>query len=244
MHTLLESIFETRTFLNSHDETVKISSETSRQQCSFLQDIIKKNSFKKSLEIGFAYGISTLAIVEEIAKNGGRHLVIDKFQHTDWKGNGVDLISQAGYAEKLDFFEAYCYTILPKLLEQGEKFDFAYIDSTKQFDWLLVDFFYIDKLLKKNGIVVFDDVNFAGIRKLMRYISQFPDYEVYDQFPKNHITSASRKLGTLLKYLPKSEKYIRNDLLKTDFELGINCSCVALRKTGEDSRYWDWHKDF
>jgi hypothetical protein len=29
---------------------------------------------------GFAYGMSTLAIVEEIAKRNGHHTVIDKFQ--------------------------------------------------------------------------------------------------------------------------------------------------------------------
>lgn len=244
MNKLLETIFETKKFQNSNNQIVEIHSETSKKQCEFLQQLITAHKFSKSLEIGFAYGISTLAIIEEVAKNGGRHLVIDKFQHDAWSGNGLELIKQAGYSDQLDFIEEYCYVILPKLLEAGKKFDFVYVDSTKQFDWLLVNFFYIDKVLDVNGIVVFDDVAWTSIRKLLRYISQFPNYKVYSQFPENYAPTKARELTELLKHLPKSEKYLKEDIIKSDYQLGINCSCVALIKVGEDKRNWDWHINF
>jgi predicted O-methyltransferase YrrM len=96
----------------------------------------------------------------------------------------MELIQTANYASAVSFFEAYSYEVLPGLLAEGKQIDFAYIDSTKQFDWLLVDFFYIDKMLTTGGVLVFDDVNFPGIRKLIRLIAQFPNYKVYDVYPK------------------------------------------------------------
>lgn len=244
MHDLLEKIFSTRKYRNSEGKLVDVHSETSMAQCAYLQKIVKTHGFSRSLEIGFAFGISTLAIMEEIIKNNGKHLVIDKFQYEHWNGNGLDLVKQAGYLSKLDFREEYCYKVLPVLLSENRTFDFVYIDSTKQFDWLMVDFFYIDKLLESGGIIVFDDVNFPGIRKLLRYISQFPNYKVHSAFPENRQPSFSRSLAALLRFIPFSGKLLREEILVSDSRLGINSAAVALQKTGEDMRNWDWHKTF
>jgi predicted O-methyltransferase YrrM len=244
MNKLLENVFSTKLFLTGKNETIKIHSETSKEQCEFLQKIISKNNFSSSIEIGFAYGISTLAITEEIVKNGGKHVVIDKFELSEWDGVGLDLLSQAGFSKNIEFYEEYCYITLPKLLEQERKFDFAYVDSTKQMDWLMVDFFYLDKLLKLDGIIIYDDVTFPGIRKLFRYITQFPNYRIYEVFPENYRSSSKRKLLSLLKYLPKANYYLKENILKTDYEMGLNSSCIALQKVSEDNRKWDWHKEF
>jgi predicted O-methyltransferase YrrM len=244
MNALLEDLFKTKKFRNSSNEIIDINSETSRGQCEYLQSLIRENGFTDSLEIGFAYGMSTLAIVEEIAKRNGHHTVIDKFQIADWGGNGLDLVKQAGYGPNLTFIEKYCYEVLPELMQNGRKIDFAYIDSTKQFDWLLVDFFYIDKLMKVGGIVVFDDVAFPSIRKLLRYLSGFPGYIVHSQFPASVPPSAFRKLAGLLKILPKAKRLFRPEIFVTDHELGLNAHCIALRNIYEDKRSWDWHTDF
>ncbi len=244
MNQLLEKVFSSKTFLTKDKESIQIHSETGKTQCEFLQKLISENKFSKSIEIGFAYGLSALAITEEIVKNNGRHVLIDKFENTGWNGVGLDLEAQAGYSQNIDFYEEFCYVVLPKLLEEGRKFDFAYIDSTKQLDWLVVDFFFLDKLLVKGGIIVFDDVSFPGIRKLLRYITQFPDYRVYDTFPKNQRRPFVSKALSIIKMLPKTDKYLKANLILTDFELGINTNFVAIQKINEDSRKWDWHKDF
>ena len=244
MNTLLEKIFESNKFINSKNQIIQIHSETKKNQCEYLQNIIRTNNFKKSIEIGFAYGMSTLAITEEVVSNGGNHVVIDKFQNSDWNGNGLDLINQAGYTEKIEFYENFCYEVLPSLLKDGREFDFAYIDSTKLFDFLLVDFFFIDKILDINGIIVFDDLGWLSVKKLLRFISQFPNYEVYSQFPQNYKLSKKRKLLKLLKLMPLSNKFLSSEILKSDFELGINCNCIALKKIDNDKRNWDWHVTF
>ena len=126
MNKMLELVFEARQFVSSDNQVVKIYGETSKLQCEFLQKLILENNFSESLEIGFAYGMSTLAITEAIVNNGGKHVVIDKFQFSMVNGYGLDLLKQAGYIHKLEFIEEYCYVILPQLLQRGRKFDFAY----------------------------------------------------------------------------------------------------------------------
>lgn len=244
MNAYLNDIFKTRKYVKSDGCIIDIHSETGYDQCLFLQEIIQKNSFRKSIEIGFAYGISTLVITDAVTQFGGTHTVIDKFQNSDWGGVGLDLLAKAGYSEKLSFFEEYSYKVLPQLLDEGSKYDFAYIDSTKQFDWLMVDFFFLDKLIKPGGVIVFDDVVFPGIRKLLRYLSQLPDYKVYNTYPANGNQQKSRKVNLLGKIFPFLERYLKEDYLLRDAELGINTHCVALKKTSNDSRNWDWHKSF
>ncbi len=241
MHPLLQQIFQTRTFSNSKNEIISIHSETSEEEFEFLQTLIKKNNFKASIEVGVAYGLSTLAIVESIAGNGGKSVALDPFQYDEWGGNGLDLIKQAGYMDSLEFVNELSFKALPRLYDQGHKFDFAYIDSTKILDQLMVDFFFLDKLLEVNGIIVFDDVIFPSIRKLLRYLSQLPHYEVCGQVPKNAKPLSIRKKVFKL-ILPRFA--LKEELLITDYTLGISTHCVALRKKAEDSRKWDWHVPF
>jgi len=81
--------------------------------------------------------------------------------------------------------------------------------------------------------------------KLLRFISQLPNYNIYDSYPKNSEYSKSKSMKIkVLKNMPKSEAYLKNEVLITDFELGINSSCIALIKTDRDQRKYDWHISF
>ena len=244
MTELLEKIFNTREFKNSKGETIKIHSETFRSQCVFLQDLIKQYNFRNSIEIGFAYGTSTVAILEEITKNSGTHTVIDPFQNKHWGGNGIDLVNQSGFSKDMIFIEDFSYSALPELLKSGKKYDFAYIDTTKILDYLVVDFFFLDKMIEVGGIISFDDVHFPGIRKLLRYLSQFPHYEVIGQYPKNKKQNRSLKQSLFLKLFPKQINNLRENISVSDFDLGVNANCIALKKISEDDRRWDWYTKF
>ncbi len=241
MHSSLEKVFASKSFLNEKEEVVHICGETSKGQCEFIQKILLENNFTETLEIGLAYGISTLAILEIVAGKGGKHFVIDKFQTAEWGGNGLSLIRQNGYGHQLEFFEDFSYNVLPKFIETGKRFDFAYIDSTKVFDWLLVDFFLIDKMLKVGGVIVFDDTGYYSVRKLSRFISRLPHYKVEAQFPKNEDPGMFKKvLGGIFHSIGLQSFSKTYD----DYQKGLNAGCTAFRKTGEDQRDWKWHQDF
>lgn len=81
---------------------------------------------------------------------------------------------------------------------------------------------------------------------MLRFILQLPTYKVYNVFPGNYedLTMKKKFLFPLLKHLPKKEVYIKEEVLKSRTDLGIAARCVALIKTGEDKRSYDWHKEF
>jgi predicted O-methyltransferase YrrM len=245
MNELLHAIFKNGYFTTLEGHKVIFHSETPKGQCEYIQKLILDNKLNKSIEIGIAHGLSTLAICEAISFNKGkRHVAIDPFENTDWGGHGIQLIKKAGYIGMLDFRESYCFKALAELIINEEEFDFAYIDSVKQFDWILTDFFLLDKLLSINGIIVLDDVSWPGIRKVARFIKRLPHYKVVDHFPENRPSKRKQTLKRLIKFLPKHQSVIRNDLIDTDYELSINCRSVAFQKTSNDERNWDWHKEF
>ena len=236
MNKILENIFETQEFTDSQGNAIKIHSETPRGQCEFLQRLILQNGFKNAVEVGLAYGTSTVAIAEAVSHNSGHSVAIDPYERTYWKGIGLELVHATGH--EVEFIDDYSYRALPRLIEQGRRFDFAYIDSTKLTDWLMTDFFLIDTMLVNQGIIVFDDVNYPSIRKLVRYIAQLPHYEVVGRWPDNK-GSAIRKIVknrlTLGRFDGPTAK---------DYHLGIYGRSVALRKTGDDARSHDWHTRF
>jgi predicted O-methyltransferase YrrM len=140
---------------------------------ALLQTLIRKNKPKVSIEIGCAFGISSLFICEALSDVGAtRHIIIDPYQTspTLWKGIGLANLERAGYGRLVEFHPAYSYVALPLLHAKKTTVDFAFIDGVHTFDYVLVDFFHIDKMLSSGGIVVFDDYTYPGIMKAVHYI--------------------------------------------------------------------------
>src|SRR4051794_28551903 len=76
------------------------------------------------LEIGMAFGVTSLAILtalEEIG-GGGELTTIDPYQSTDWHGIGVLNVERARLDHAHTLIEDYDYLALPRLLEAGARF--------------------------------------------------------------------------------------------------------------------------
>jgi methyltransferase family protein len=54
---------------------------------------------------------------------------------------------------------------------KGVKIDLALIDGMHTFDYVLVDFFLTDKLMRPSGIIMMDDYSWPAIYKVCRYIA-------------------------------------------------------------------------
>jgi len=59
--------------------------------------------------------------------------------------------------------EGCTHQVLPALLARGVKIDFGFVDGWHTFDYTLIDFFYIDKLLRTGGLVSFHDCHYGGV---------------------------------------------------------------------------------
>jgi len=247
----IKKIFESGTIQNSDGTFIPLHSNTSMEQGIFLQkmfDIVKP---KKSLEVGFAYGISSLFILEKHRENGsndGAHMVIEPDDY--WGTAAVHNIEKEGLLKYLQIHRDYSDKILPKLYFENYRIQFAYIDTTKQFDVVMQDFYFINKVLDVGGVIILDDCGGAwpGIQRVARFINTLPHYKILAK----HSKISSKVLKTLtakfqsaaLSILPFKKKIYPTLNFKTDIEMGLNFNCIAFQKIEEDSRNWDWDKPF
>jgi hypothetical protein len=191
----------------------------------FLYNIIIKNKFTKTLEIGFANGSSGLFITAalknlELYGHKTYHVAIDPNQSTQWKNIGALHIKKLGY-KNIEIIEKPDYIAMPDLLKERvkntkwmeskydpnyEKFDLIFIDGWHTFDYTLLDFFYADLLLKVGGYIIVDDAKFDALKELDKYLSN--NFKFYK---------------------------------KENFEMGL---WMIYKKIRDDDRSWDFHVNF
>lgn len=212
---------------------------------------IERYGISRTLEVGCAYGVSSLYICEAISKQPNpRHIIIDPVQSTEWRGVGVRNLREAGYSF-WELIEQPSELALPSLLKSGLKVQFALIDGWHTFDHVLLDFFYVDRLLEDGGIVAFDDVGMAAVTRVVRYVMNYPNYRLVHN-PKKRLPTSIKRLGfafimrRLTEVLPSHirEEYFSASLLKPLEEIGLVNRCTFLQKSGPDARNWDWYKHF
>ena len=126
----------------------------------FLADLMRKFGPSATLEVGMGWGLSTLHLLEGMLQAGGvhqPHIVIDPFQNTRLHGGALRVIREAGAADLIEFHEEPSEILMPKLVAQGRRFDFIFIDGDHRFDGAFVDLVFAHKLLNPGGVVALDD---------------------------------------------------------------------------------------
>ncbi len=251
---LIEEIFRTGKVADCEGNLYDLGSNVDQKEGNFLFNLIRENNCSKTLEVGCAMGISSLFICSALnGIKGASHTIIDPMQTTDWHSIGITQLNKAGI-EYFKLMEEPSEFALPRLAEKGEKYDFCFIDGWHTFDHTLIDFFYIDRMLEPGGIVAIDDITFPGIKKLMRYIVNYPNYKVIGHVPaENHrslmghvydgIIASFRPLSHLF---PMKMRYriFSDNVIRPDCKLRLDSSMIALQKTAPDNRRWDWYVDF
>ncbi len=257
MNTCRQQIDELFKTWRAADNTGKlhvVESVIDQKEGDFIANIIKENKFRKTLEVGCAMGMSSLYICSALdGQDGASHTIIDPMQTTDWHSIGITQLDKAG-VDYYNLIEEPSEYILPRLAERGEKYDFCFIDGWHTFDHTLIDFFYIDRLLDVGGIVAFDDITFSGIKKLMRYLINYPNYKLVGRVKykphrgiKGTIYDAIIALfRPLPRFFPTKMKYkiFSDNIIRPDRKLGLDATMIALQKTATDSRCWNWYIDF
>jgi predicted O-methyltransferase YrrM len=274
MNQVLERILQSGCVDHPDKGAIAVHSQITRDEGEFLKEIILKVRPKVSLEVGLAYGVSSLFICEALMQvHAERHIIIDPHQFgvqssqfvTDnpqsllgWEGIGLRNLNEAGYGRLIEFHEKMSYLALPQLVAEGRNIDFAFIDGWHTFDYGIIDFFYTDLLLRPGGVIVLDDVdrNHPGLIKVCRYIVTNRKYTVFPA-PENGPTPKSSLRRRVAFNTPMLSRFIRRiakpEVLEPNSELGLPYRrYIALRKESDDmlgdgsrgSRRWDFHRDF
>ena len=250
---VLEALFTTGQTVDAAGETRDVfPTGIPRDMGEAITALIRQKKCLRTMEIGCAYGVSSLFIcqaLEERREAGPHHVIIDPFQSGQFNKAGILNLERAGF----DFFELIeepSERALPRLWEQGRRFDFALIDGRHTMDQVMLDFFYVDKLLDAGGIVVLDDIRWPGIGRAARYLSQYPSYRTLPPFspprPMGWVTRTKHLIAWCSRLLPME---VRRALLAAELiastpldpVLRSHDRFLAMEKCGEDVRPGKWH---
>jgi Methyltransferase domain len=134
------------------------------------------------LEIGMADGAASLAILSALSALGGDRLLIsiDPNQTRQWHNLGVSNVKANSFSSLHRLIEEPDYLALPDLVRQQTALEAAYVDGWHTFDYVLLDFFYIDKLLPIGGIIGFNDCGWRAIRRALRFVVTHRKYTELD----------------------------------------------------------------
>ena len=152
------------------------------------------SSASRSLEVGFAYGFSTLWMLDALRKHreAAVHVAIDPFEKSLWHGIGLNQVDKIRFEGKFKWIQDFSIHALSDLIRQGEKFDFIYIDGNHRFDDVIVDFYLCDQLARPGTLIVLDDMWMPSIRAASSFIIENRSYKVELQPVRNIL--ALRKL--------------------------------------------------
>ncbi len=127
------------------------------------------------LEVGMAYGFSSLYFLAALERNGSGTLTsIDPFQHDAWKGIGAThAMAHAPQRAEGPAFRLLCDRsdrAIVDLLRKGERFDLIFIDGNHRFDDVLVDFYLCDQVCTVGGHIILDDMWMHSIQSVAAFI--------------------------------------------------------------------------
>ena len=146
-----------------------------RPAAEFLYETVCELAPASAIEVGMAWGFSSVPICAALRDtSGGKSLIFDPFQTETYEGVGLELVRQSGLAGNCVLAEERSDTALPALFKSGHTTQFAFIDGDHRIDAVIVDFYYINKMLKPGGAVVFDDYQFSSVRRVVNFaLAQF-----------------------------------------------------------------------
>jgi predicted O-methyltransferase YrrM len=151
-------------------------------QGSELNRILRDIKAARTLEIGFAYGFSTIWLLDAVATNGGTHNAIDPFEKRRWSGVGLHQVNQTpGFDKLFKWHEAFSIHALSDFIRSGETFDAVFIDGNHRFDDVVVDFYLADQVLRVGGIMAFDDMWMDSVKSVASFVALNRHYELVPQ---------------------------------------------------------------
>ena len=221
-NALLQDILESKEVRDAAGVVSQLDSNIAADEGRFLYDLVADHNISRTLEVGMAYGVSSMYIAQAHMDNLHKgppeagslrhHIAIDPFQSTQWRGIGSLNLMRSGLRGLVRHVEEKSHFALPKICQtSGEgAFGLVFIDGMHLYDFTLVDFFYADLLVPPGGFVVFDDAQMPSVQRVIAYVLSNRAYDQID-------------LSGRINHLDRM---------------------IALRKKHDDTREWDFHTAF
>jgi len=136
----------------------------------WIYSLCRKLKPKKTLEIGLAYGYSTIYILAALHANGfGSHISIDPYQ-SYFHEIGIHQPEKVGMTKAFRWICEKSVPAIADLSRSGEVFDFVFIDGSHRFDDALVDFTISAEVCAVDGHIILDDMWMPPIQRAVSFI--------------------------------------------------------------------------
>jgi predicted O-methyltransferase YrrM len=136
-----------------------------------LYDFVVRSRVVDVLELGFAHGTSTAYLAAALDENGrGMVTTIDRHDALERKPNVHEVLSHLGlerYGNVMTTERTYTWelmTLLDRQTSEGDVdpcFDFCFVDGAHTWSDDGFAFFLVDKLLREDRWIVFDDLHWS-----------------------------------------------------------------------------------
>ncbi len=156
-----------------------------------LRSIILVDGVTRALEVGFATGSTALYMLQALANSDGELVSIDR-PEGPYNEVGKALVASAATEMKLGrhrLMEMDSARAIPELFSEGQTFEVIFVDGWKTFDHLAAEVYYLTRMLRVDGVIVFDDAAMPSVNKVIRllqthYAYAEVDYRRYGDSPK------------------------------------------------------------
>jgi hypothetical protein len=172
-----------------HDQTARKYGAIKYKMQKYIAAVLRwthdhVHSDLRSVETGLAVGGSAMAIMGTAVAYDipTHHTAIDPAQFTDvFKGSGYkSMVHFLGNDLKNGTKEFTMVTEtaaigLAKMYQDGVCLTFAFLDDGHKFDDNMVEFYFVNKMLRVGGTVMFDDIWMSSVRATASYVeTNFP----------------------------------------------------------------------
>ena len=242
----LQRALAERKVFNLSGGLTELHSNVSESEAIELYRVVRALEPQLSLEVGFAQGVSTLAILQAIDDIGtGNHHVMDPYQD-QFEECGLAMVGKAGLGHRMTFHRKYAEEVIPGLPEIG----FAFIDASHLFDLTLSEFVLTDKKLRLGGVVALHDMWMPSQQAVVRYLLANRNYRPFAPkggaplpSPPPDRLSFKRFIRRLLGAWPGAERFFSREFLHPWSQFGFG-NLLFLQKTEDDHRDWRFHQRF
>lgn len=153
----------------------EIDSQTGIPMVDGLQiyELVRKSKPRRTLEIGFAYGVSTLYFLAALRANGvGSHIAVDPYEVKDWKGIGLMKVKEVKMEHSFQFISERSHPAMAKLGDKGITFGVIFIDGSHLYDTAFADFVLADFLCPKGGHILLHDTWMGSVKRITSFIER------------------------------------------------------------------------
>jgi len=146
-----------------------------------LQELVQEEDPQTVIEIGLGYGFAALNVfaAKNLSKESNFRLItIDPNQDSRFSNVGLQLLREVNALKYVKFHKDPSEFVLPDLIKTEQEADFAIVDGNHRFEHVVVDLFFLGRILKLGSLIFIDDIQLTGIKKAVLFFMKNLEWKI------------------------------------------------------------------